>query len=107
LLSDLWAWHDGTTTNRTHAIGFGRGLQAVNILRNQAEDLERGVSFFPEGWDYERMYAYAQGNLSLADAYTHALPLGPALDFCQIPLALAHATLDAMAHGEAKLSRTK
>ncbi|XHX80137.1 MAG: squalene/phytoene synthase family protein [Stenomitos frigidus ULC029] len=107
LLSDLWAWHDGTTTNRTHAIGFGRGLQAVNILRNQAEDLERGVSFFPKSWDYEKMYAYAQGNLSLADAYTHALPLGPALDFCQIPLALAHATLDAMAHGEAKLSRTK
>ena len=45
LLSDLWAWYDGTKTNRTQAIGFGRGLQAVNILRNHAEDLTRGVDF--------------------------------------------------------------
>ena len=25
LLSDLWAWYDGTQTSRTQAIGFGRG----------------------------------------------------------------------------------
>lgn len=46
LLSDLWTWYDGTQTNRTQAIGFGRGLQAVNILRNHTEDLRRGVDFF-------------------------------------------------------------
>lgn len=34
LLSDLWNWYDGTQTNRSYAIGFGRGLQAVNIARN-------------------------------------------------------------------------
>jgi farnesyl-diphosphate farnesyltransferase len=34
MLSDLWAWFDGTQTNRLQAIGFGRGLQSVNILRN-------------------------------------------------------------------------
>jgi len=107
LLSDLWAWHDGTQTNRTHAIAFGRGLQAVNILRNHTEDLARGVEFYPEGWTDERMQTYARRNLVLADAYTGALPLGPALNFCQIPLTLAHATLDAMAQGETKLSRTK
>lgn len=96
LLSDLWAWYDGTSTNRSHAIGFGRGLQAVNILRNRTDDLSRGIDFFPDSWSVEKMHVYARYNLSLADAYAKALPCGPALDFCQIPLALAHATLDVM-----------
>ncbi len=107
LLSDLWSWYDGTQTNRTQAVGFGRGLQAVNILRNQSDDGVRGVNFFPEGWTLDDMHAYARRNLALADAYTSALPLGPALDFCRLPLGFAHATLDALAQGEAKLSRTK
>ena len=107
MLSDLWAWHDGTQTSRTEAIGFGRGLQAVNILRNHAEDLEqRGVSFFPEGWTEADMYDFARHNLTLADAYTRSLPKGPALLFCRIPLALAHATLDAMSQGREKLTRS-
>ncbi|HHP7244620.1 MAG TPA: squalene/phytoene synthase family protein [Elainellaceae cyanobacterium] len=106
MLSDLWCWYDGTQTNRTQALGFGRGLQAVNIARNHAEDLRRGVDFFPDGWTAEDMRNYAHRNLNLADAYTHALPLGPARDFCQIPLALAHATLDVLAHGAEKLSRS-
>lgn len=106
LLSDLWTWYDGTQTNRIHAIGFGRSLQAVNILRNHTEDLARGVDFFPDGWSADDLQKYARRNLMLADAYTKALPLGPALDFCQIPLALAHATLDVLAVGEEKLSRS-
>ncbi|HEY9639999.1 MAG TPA: phytoene/squalene synthase family protein [Coleofasciculaceae cyanobacterium] len=107
LLSDLWAWYDGTQTSRTEAIGFGRGLQAVNILRNHNDDLERGVEFYPEGWGNADLQAYARKNLALADAYTKALPKGPALDFCKIPLTLAHATLDLMAMGGAKLSRSQ
>ena len=107
LLSDLWAWYDGTQTNRTEAVGFGRGLQAVNILRNHAEDLTRGVDFFPEGWSSEQMQAYARRNLALADAYTNALPEGPALTFCQIPLLLAHGTLEALSHGREKLTRSE
>jgi farnesyl-diphosphate farnesyltransferase len=106
LLSDLWAWYDGTQTNRSQAIGFGRGLQAVNILRNHVEDRTRGVDFFPDGWVAEDMHAYASRNLVLADAYTKALPIGPALDFCQIPLLLAHGTLEALSHGKDKLSRS-
>lgn len=106
LLSDLWAWYDGTQTNRAQALGFGRGLQAVNILRNHTEDVARGVEFFPEGWSAADMQAYARRNLTLADAYTNALPAGPALGFCQIPLTLAHGTLDALAHGKDKLSRS-
>ncbi|WP_375511671.1 squalene/phytoene synthase family protein [uncultured Nostoc sp.] len=105
LLSDLWAWYDGTSTNRSQAIGFGRGLQAVNILRNCGEDMIRGVDFLPNGWTKENMHIYARRNLSLADAYTNALPKGPALDFCRIPLALAHATLDVLVLGEPKLNR--
>ena len=105
LLSDLWAWYNGTQSNRIHAVGFGRGLQAVNILRNHAEDVKRGVEFFPASWRTEDMQAYARRNLALADAYTSDLPSGPALDFCSIPLALAYATLDALARGGDKLSR--
>lgn len=106
LLSDLWSWYNGTQTNREYAVGFGRGLQAVNILRNHAEDLTRGVDFFPDGWGEKNMYAYARRNLSLADAYTQPLPVGPVLDFCRIPLTLAHATLDTLERGEHKLTRS-
>ncbi|WP_026104360.1 squalene/phytoene synthase family protein [Anabaena sp. PCC 7108] len=106
LLSDLWSWYDGTQTNRTQAIGFGRGLQAVNILRNNTEDLTRGVDFFPDGWNNDNLQEYARRNLILADAYTQSLPSGPALQFCQIPLALAHGTLDALVNGKEKLSRS-
>jgi farnesyl-diphosphate farnesyltransferase len=107
LLSDLWAWYNGTQTNRIHAVGFGRGLQAVNILRNHAEDVARGVDFFPPGWRAEDMHAYARRNLALADAYTSALPPGPVLHFCSIPLALAYATLESLARGDSKLSRSE
>ncbi|MEY3825512.1 MAG: hypothetical protein RLZZ148_324 [Cyanobacteriota bacterium] len=106
LLSDLWAWYDGTQTNRSQAIGFGRGLQAVNIARNYGEDLRRGVNFFPDDWQQQDIYEYARRNLKLADYYTKSLPPGPALDFCRIPLALAYGTLDVLALGKEKLSRS-
>jgi len=106
MLSDLWAWYDGTETSRMEAIGFGRGLQAVNILRNHGEDLSRGVDFYPEGWSDEDMQQFARRNLLMADAYTESLPEGPALLFCRIPLALAHATLEVMSQGQAKLTRS-
>jgi farnesyl-diphosphate farnesyltransferase len=106
LLSDLWGWYDGTQTNRSHAIGFGRGLQAVNIARNYSEDLRRGVNFFPDGWQPQDVYQYARRNLKLADYYTQSLPPGPALNFCRIPLALAYGTLDVLALGKEKLSRS-
>jgi farnesyl-diphosphate farnesyltransferase len=107
LLCDLWAWYNGTQSNRIRAVGFGRGLQAVNILRNHAEDVARGVEFFPTGWQVEDMHAYARRNLALADAYVKDLPAGPVLDFCTLPLALAYATLEALARGDGKLSRSE
>lgn len=55
----------------------------------------------------EDMHEYARHNLSLADSYTRSLPKGPALQFCQIPLALAHATLEVLVLGKPKLSRSE
>ncbi len=105
LLCDLWAWFDGAQLDRACAIHFGRGLQAVNILRNRAEDRARGVDFFPPEWTQDDMRNYARRHLSEAEAYANTLSPGPMAAFISIPLALAHATLAVMARGEAKLSR--
>ena len=106
LLSDLWSWYDGTQTNRTQAIAFGRGLQAVNIVRNQGEDIQRGVSFIPNGWTNRDVQNYARKQLKQASLYIESLPKGsPALSFCQIPYVLAKGTLDAIAIGKPKLTR--
>lgn len=106
LLSDLWSWYDGTVTNRSQAIAFGRGLQAVNIVRNQQEDLQRGVSFIPTGWTNREVREYARRQLEQAKLYIESLPRNsPALSFCQIPYVLAKGTLDAIALGKPKLTR--
>jgi farnesyl-diphosphate farnesyltransferase len=105
LLSDLWTWYDGTPSSKADAIGYGRGLQAVNILRNRPEDLARGVNFFPDGWTWGDFQLYARTNLSRGDAYVRGFPPGPAQAFCHGPQTLAHATLEALDRGESKLSR--
>ncbi|WP_028403214.1 squalene/phytoene synthase family protein [Ectobacillus panaciterrae] len=105
MLSDIWKWYDATETDELLAIAFGRGLQSVNILRNRAEDLERGVDFFPDGWELEDMFMYARHNLALADVYLKDIKPGPIFNFCKIPLALAHGTLDALTEGKEKMSR--
>lgn len=107
LLCDLWAWHDGTQTLRAQAVGFGRGLQATNIVLNRAADLARNADFYPDGWSDSRMIAYAQGNLRLAADYESSLPPGPIRQFCSIPLRLARASLDARAIGHEKLTRAE
>ncbi len=106
LLSDVWDWYGGIKTRPEDAIGFGRGLQAVNILRNRPEDLDRGVNFFPDGWLEDDLASYAKTNLTLANGYVAALPSGDIKDFCRTPLTLAYATLDALGRGESKLSRS-
>ncbi|WP_096186674.1 squalene/phytoene synthase family protein [Evansella halocellulosilytica] len=107
MLSDLWKWFDDVETNKELAIGFGRGLQSVNILRNREEDLERGgVDFFPDGWEWDDMFSYARENLALADEYLESIDNEKIQHFCEIPLALAHATLDALAEGKEKISRS-
>ena len=105
LLTDIWHWHDGENADRDLAIGFGRGLQAVNIVRNREEDLARGADFFPEGWERADMIRYVRRQLTLADAYMDSLNSKPAQTFCRIPLSLAYGTLEALEAGREKLSR--
>lgn len=107
MLSDIWRWHDGTETDAEHAIAFGRGLQAVNMLRNYDEDFERGVTFVPEGWTREDMFNYAKNNLAQADLYVKPIKNKRILMFCKVPLALAHSTLKALKSGKEKMSRTE
>lgn len=105
LLSRLWLWFDGTVCDDKLSVGFGRALQAVNIVRNSDEDRHRGVDFYPEGWDRAAMIAYARRQIGLADVYMDQLPAGPVRDFCRTPLELAKATLKAIESGQEKLSR--
>lgn len=105
MLNEIWKWHDGTEASEELAVGYGRGLQAVNILRNQNEDATREVNYFPVGWTFADMMNYAKRNLALADVYTENISSPPILKFCKIPLALAHGTLEAMESGKEKLSR--
>ncbi|WHX25321.1 phytoene/squalene synthase family protein [Virgibacillus halodenitrificans] len=107
MLSDIWEWYDGTQTDRELAIGYGRGLQAVNMVRNQKEDAERGVQFIPDGWTREDMFTYAKRNLKQADEYIKVIKTRNILLFCRIPLALAKKTLKAMENGKEKMSRNE
>jgi farnesyl-diphosphate farnesyltransferase len=106
LMCDIWAWYDGSQIDRISALHFGRGLQAVNILRNRADDLARNVDFFPRGWIADQMFEYAKTNLSLAKAGIQFMPRNAFKYFVQIPLLLAEATLDALQRGEEKLARS-
>ncbi|WP_078553655.1 squalene/phytoene synthase family protein [Alkalihalobacterium alkalicellulosilyticum] len=107
LLSELWAWYDNVETDQELAIAFGRGLQAVNIIRNRDEDLQRGgVDFFPNGWEFKDMFSYARRNLNMGNRYLECINPGPIYNFCKIPLALANGTLEAIEKGKEKLSRT-
>ena len=53
------------------------------------------------------MYQYAHSQLMQAEAYALTLPPAPFEALIHIPLALAKATLDALARGETKLSRSE
>lgn len=105
MLSDIWEWYDGTKADRELAVGYGRGLQAVNMLRNQDEDMERGVQFIPDGWNRDHMFAYAEENLKKAKQYIQMIDTKNILLFCKIPYALAEKTLAAMRSGKEKMSR--
>lgn len=107
LLTDIWRWYDGTESSAEYAVGFGRGLQAVNIIRNRQEDLHRGVDFWPPEWTLNDLHTYAQRQLRLADAYMNELPAGPVREFCRIPLMLATASLEAIMAGQPKLTRER
>ncbi len=107
LICDIWAWFDGTQVDRLAAIHFGRGLQSVNILRNRDEDLQRGVRFYPSGWENPQMFAYARRNLEEAKESLKSIGHKTFRQMVEIPLALAEATLTALENGQTKLTRAQ
>jgi farnesyl-diphosphate farnesyltransferase len=105
LLCDIWSWFAGSQINRAVAVQFGRGLQAVNILRNRTEDVQRQVDFYPLGWRQEQMLTYAHNNLNCVRENAKLIPRDAFTYLFEIPLLLADATLDALESGKAKLTR--
>jgi farnesyl-diphosphate farnesyltransferase len=94
LLSDVWAWHDGTRTDRCGAVALGRGLQAVDILRGQEEDRAQGFFYVPDGWGDSDLIAYAIEHLRGGDEYVRSLPHGGPRSFCASVLALGWAGIE-------------
>lgn len=107
LLSDLWTWYDGTPADRTLGIGYGRALQAINILKDKSDDIGRGVDFWPDGWTQSHLVAYALRELQTAEAYVAKLGSGPAYDFCAGPLTAAWQVLNHSRASAALLERSK
>jgi farnesyl-diphosphate farnesyltransferase len=136
MLTELFELHvpdlDAGRRNRARALAshFGVGLQIVNILKDVAEDAERGSVFLPvetlcrlgtsaeQLLDPDRRAAgleairelslFAREKLEAARRYTllWPLPAGEAVRlFCAVPLLLAQATLDEVEHGEDTLRR--
>lgn len=106
MLSAFWRWHEDVDTPDDEAVSFGRALQAVNILRNDGEDAQRKVNFYPAGWTRADMMDYTRRQMVHADRYMERLPRdSAAYDFCVIPLSLAKSTLEALEQGKEKLSR--
>ncbi len=107
LSCDLWSWFAGRQIDHGFAIQLGRGLQAVNILRNREEDVQREVDFYPLGWRQEQMFTYAHNNLDRAKEKVKFIPRDAFVYMFEIPLVLAEATLDVLENGETKLTRVQ
>lgn len=109
MLSQMFEWDTGLKTDYDLAIGYGRGLQAVNILRNEKEDMEeRGVSFVPDGWTRDDLFAYADEQLAHGDAYIESTRSKKKVYmFAKLPHVLAHKTLAVMKEGREKMTRAE
>ncbi|KGR81715.1 squalene/phytoene synthase family protein [Lysinibacillus odysseyi] len=107
MLSQMFEWDTGLKTDHDLAIGYGRGLQAVNILRNEKEDMEeRGVSFVPDGWTRDDLFTYADEQLAHGNAYIESTrSKKKVFMFAKLPYMLANKTLAVMKEGREKISR--
>ena len=104
LTCDVWSWFASRQIDRVFAVEFGRGLQAVNILRNREEDIQRQVDFYPHGWTHEDMFTYTRNRLNQAKEKIKVIPRDAFTYLFEIPLVLAEATLDALENGNSKLT---
>jgi len=100
------AYHVTSATSASFALTtLERDRPDLIVSGNRTEDMARGIDFFPPGYTAERLAVYARDCLERAEAYALTVPSRAFLAIYQIPLKLAFGTLDAIARGEAKLTR--
>jgi farnesyl-diphosphate farnesyltransferase len=58
---------------RNRALAFGEGLQLINILKDAHPDAREGRRFLPRGVARQEVFALAEGDLAIAQAYTDLL----------------------------------
>jgi farnesyl-diphosphate farnesyltransferase len=108
MLTELFVLADASLPREelaSRARAFGEGLQLVNILKDATADAREGRSYLPEGTPRAEVGALARRDLEIAEAYVARLPRGGVRAFCDLPVRLAVATLDALDAGQPKLGR--
>jgi farnesyl-diphosphate farnesyltransferase len=88
---------------------FGEGLQLVNILKDAPSDSREGRVYLPRDVPRSTIVDLARSDLACAERYVRTLsdakaPFG-VIAFCDLPVRLAVATLDALDRGVPKLPR--
>jgi farnesyl-diphosphate farnesyltransferase len=112
LLTDVF-FHDCPALERERPaltadmVGFGEGLQLVNILKDATDDARDGRVYLPVGVPRDELFSLARSGLQAGRRYVLALQRGGAprgfLSFCGLSLALAFKALDVLeAHGAGK-----
>jgi farnesyl-diphosphate farnesyltransferase len=96
---------------REHAALFGEGLQLVNILKDADDDADAGRTFLPVSTSSDAVFQLAREDLRHADQYCAALarcnPGQGILAFIELPIRLAHGTLDRVQHSGAGAKLTR
>ena len=118
LLTDLFVLHSPEAARheieralRDNAVAFGEGLQLVNILKDATDDARDGRAYLPADTPRSELLSLARHDLHRAVRYVSALQVAGAprgyVEFTALPVILAFATLDVVAHEGpgAKLSR--
>lgn len=96
---------------RATMLGFGEGLQLVNIVKDATSDATEGRVFLPAGLSLHDAFAMARADLEQGDRYVGALQRGGAprgyLAFTGLSLVLAWKALEVLerAGSGAKVSR--
>lgn len=83
---------------RADAVGFGEGLQLVNVLKDSAGDAREGRVYVPDRIGRDPVLARARRDLTVASRYCERLHEAGAsrglVEFAVLPVLLAWATLD-------------
>lgn len=114
LLTELFAVADPRAADARPALdadaaAFGEGLQLVNILKDASADAREGRAYLPANVPRSAIAELARASLARAERYVRTLGEARAargvVMFCELPVRLAVATLDALDAGAPKLGR--